>query len=92
MAAKKRVRYAIDMVLTSEEERIRFKQRLDDVKALLSPAGGPKLDNLQFVLELFKLAEGQARELPAAPQTVPQTVPQTGSFLQKAGMSVSVIS
>ena len=88
MAAKKRVRYAIDMVLTSEEERIRFKQRLDDVKALLSPAGGPKLDNLQFVLELLKLAEGQARELPAAPQTVPQT----GSFLQKAGMSVSVIS
>ena len=87
MAAKKRVRYSIDMVFPSEEEKDRFKQRMDDLKTLLSPPGATKhekIENTQLIFELFELAESQARKLPAAPQTVPQT----GSFLQKAGMSV----
>ena len=91
MAAKKRVRYSIDMVFPSEEEKDRFKQRMDDLKTLLSPPGATKhekIENTQLIFELFELAESQALEFPAAPQTVPQT----GSFLQKAGMSVSVIS
>ena len=85
MAGKKRVRYAIELVFTSEEERTSFKQRWNDVKTLISPAGGPKLENTPSILKLCKLAEDQGR--PAA-----QTVPQTGSFLQKAGITVSVIS
>ena len=91
MAAKKRVRHTIDMVFTSEEEKVDFKRRVDVLKTLFSPPGATKhekIENAQLLLELFKLAEGQGRELPAAPQTVPQT----GSFLQKGGMSVSVIS
>ena len=79
------MRYAIELVFTCEEERTSFKQRWNDVKTLISPAGGPSLENTPSILKLFKLAEDQGR--PAA-----QTVPQTGSFLQKAGMSVSVIS
>ena len=52
--AKKRVRYSIELVFTSEEERTSFKRRWTEVKTPISP-GGPNLENTPSILKLSSL-------------------------------------
>ena len=75
MVAKKRMRYTIDMVFTSEEEKVSFKGRMDDLKTLLSPPGATKhkkIENTQLILELFKLAESQVKSCLLLPRQCPR--------------------
>ena len=56
-SGRKRVRFTVDVALPSETARTAFKDRLSSVRDLLSPAGGPKLDNLGLMSALLDLAE-----------------------------------
>ena len=54
---RKRVRYTFDVCFMSQQQKDDFKARLGSVRDLLSPQGGPKLDNLGLMTALFELAE-----------------------------------
>lgn len=80
-SGRKRVRFTVDVALPSEAARTAFKDRLSSVRDLLSPPGGPKLDNLALMTALLDLAE--ASQSPGA--GVHSSVAQTGSFLPYSG-------
>ena len=83
-SGRKRVRYTsgVDVTLPSEAARTAFKDRLSSVKDLLSPPGGPKLDNLELMTALFDLAESSRSAVSAGAHS---SVAQTGSFLPFSG-------
>ena len=49
------IRFTMDVALSSDEARTAFKNRLSSVRDLLSPPGGPTLDNLGLMTALFDL-------------------------------------
>ena len=80
---RKRVRFtaAIDVALPNKEARKAFKDRLTSVRDLLSPPGGPKLDNLGLMTALFDLAEA------SRPNTaIHSSVVQSGGFMRYSGI------
>ena len=80
-SGRKRVRFTVDVALPSETARTAFKDRLSSVRDLLSPAGGPKLDNLALMTALLDLAESRS----SVSAYTSQSVAQTGSFLPYSG-------
>lgn len=80
-SGRKRVRFTVDVALPSEDARTAFKDRLSSVRDLLSPPGGPKLDNLALMTALLDLAEASHSPSPGAHSSMAQT----GSFLPYSG-------
>ena len=86
-SGRKRVRFTVDVALPSEEARTAFKDRLSSVRDLLSPPGGPKLDNLALMTALLDLAEA-SRGHPSA--DAHSSMAQTGSFLPYSGTQIKL--
>ena len=74
------VRFTVNVALPSEAARTTFKDRLSSVRDLLSPLGGPKLNNLVLMTALLDLAEASSPNAGAH-----GSVAQTGSFLPYSG-------
>ena len=86
-SGRKRVRHTVDVPLASEAARTAFKDRLSSVRDLLSPPGGPKLDNLALMTALLDLAEASHRPTSACAHS---SMAQTGSFLPFSGMQIKL--
>ena len=79
-SGRKRVRFTVDVALPSEAARTAFKDRLSSVRDLLSPPGGPKLDNLALMTALLDLAEASSPSAGAH-----SSVAQSGNFIPYSG-------
>ena len=78
---RKRVRYTFDVCFSSQQQKDDFKARLSSVRDLLSPQGGPKLDNLGLMTALFRLAEARH----AGRSGTTEALSEARSFLPNSG-------
>ena len=83
-SGRKRVRFALDINFASAEAREAFKARLNKVKDVLTPNGGPKLDNLGLMTALFDLVDMNDSAVSSSSSPPTQTTPT--NFMDSSGM------
>ena len=80
---KKRVRFSMDVNLTSEAEKKAFCERLSSVRDHLTPGGSPAISNYELLLSKFNLVDSA----PSGPSSSQQAdkCPSRGCFLRNSG-------
>ena len=81
---RKRSRFTLDVNFESDVAKDAFVERLAAVRDLITPPGGARLDNRQFLTSLFELAETTSGSGSSSAAAAAE-VPRTGSFLDNAG-------